>query len=452
MNGSPLADLLDALAQGLSQPRHVWEAGLIAVALLLAAALARTVRSRVEARLSAAARAAIPLDVLQFSIEGARRLAFPATALVLLWLGEAGLKVLHRVAAPADDRLLRLAMVLVGALGLVRLVVYGLRRTLVSVQLIAVFERTIALVAWGVSALYVTGALNDVVDWLEGTLIPIGHTTVSLWSVITAVATTGVCLLGAMWIGSLVDGRLARESGLDRNVRVVLARVSRAVLILVALLLALALSGIDLTVLSVFGGALGVGLGLGLQRIASSYVSGFILLLDRSLRIGDLITVDRYYGSVAQINTRYTLLRGLDGTETVIPNEMLVSSPVVNHSLSDRLARLTIRVAVDYGTDIDKAMELGTRAAARAARVLADPAPMTLLVEFGADGLVLEVAFWIADPELGRLNVQSDVAVNVYRSFAEAGIGIPYPRRDIRIIGSGPEAAAGKADIADAMR
>jgi small-conductance mechanosensitive channel len=206
------------------------------------------------------------------------------------------------------------------------------------------------------------------------------------------------------------------------------------VLILVSLLLALALSGIDLTVLSVFGGALGVGLGLGLQRIASNYVSGFILLLDRSLRIGDLITVDKYYGSVSQINTRYTLLRGLDGTETVIPNEMLVSSPVVNHSLSDRRVRMTVRIAIAYESDLDLALRLGAEAAGQTARVLADPAPATLVVEFGADGIALEVAFWIGDPEQGRMNVQSDVAIAVYKRYCAAGISIPYPRRDIRLL------------------
>jgi small-conductance mechanosensitive channel len=329
-------------------------------------------------------------------------------------------------------------MALVGALALVRLLVYGLRRALVSVALIGVFERAIVLVAWGVCALYVTGALTDVVDWLETTLIPVGKTTVSLWGVLTAVTTTLVSLLAAMWLGSLVESRLMATAELDRNFRVVLGRVTRAVLILVALLAALALSGIDLTVLSVFGGALGVGLALGLQRIASNYVSGFILLLDRSLRIGDLISVagatERYYGTVTQINTRYTLLHALDGSEAVIPNEMLIAAPVVNHSLSDRLVRLAVRVAIAYESNLEVALRLGQEAARCTARVLADPAPASLLVEFGADGLLLEIGFWIEDPEQGRLNVQSDVAIALYKRYRDAGITIPYPRRDIRVV------------------
>ena len=441
MNNSPLRELLEALAEGLARPRHAWEAVVIAVAIAAAWGLGRTVHYRVEARLSAAAREKVPLDVLRFSVEGARRLAFPATALLLLWAGELALRLAGLIGSTADARLLRLAMALVGALALVRLLVYAMRRALISVAVIAPFERAIAFTAWAVVAMYVTGVLADVTDWLQATQIPIGKTNVSLWAVLTSVAATLVSLLAAMWLGSLVEARLMSAPGLDLNVRVVLGRIARAVLILVAVLAALAVSGIDLTVLSVFGGALGVGLGLGLQRIASNYVSGFILLLDRSLRIGDLISVagavDRYYGTVTQISTRYTLLRAMDGTESVIPNELLVSAPVVNHSLSDRRVRVAVRISIAYESDLDLALRLGEQAARSTERVLADPPPGSLLVEFAADGLLLEIGFWIEDPEQGRMNVQSAVAIAVYKLYADRGITLPYPRRDIRILDGG---------------
>jgi small-conductance mechanosensitive channel len=441
LNNSPLRELLEALAEGLARPRHAWEAVVIAVAIAAAWGLGRTVRYRVEARLSAAARDKVPLDVLRFSVEGARRLAFPATALLLLWAGELALRLAGLIGSTADARLLRLAMALVGALALVRLLVYAMRRALISVAVIAPFERAIAFTAWAVVAMYVTGVLADVTDWLQATQIPIGKTNVSLWAVLTSVAATLVSLLAAMWLGSLVEARLMSAPGLDLNVRVVLGRIARAVLILVAVLAALAVSGIDLTVLSVFGGALGVGLGLGLQRIASNYVSGFILLLDRSLRIGDVISVagavDRYYGTVTQISTRYTLLRAMDGTESVIPNELLVSAPVVNHSLSDRRVRVAVRISIAYESDLDLALRLGEQAARSTERVLADPPPGSLLVEFAADGLLLEIGFWIEDPEQGRMNVQSAVAIAVYKLYADKGITIPYPRRDIRILDGG---------------
>jgi small-conductance mechanosensitive channel len=451
LNGSPLGDLLDALREGLARPRHEWEAIVIVLSIVAAALLARTVQVRVAGRLEAAAHARVPLDVLQFSVEGVRRLAFPATALVLLWAGELALRVAGLIANAGDARLLHLAVALVGALAVVRLLVYAMRRALTSIALIAAFERAIALLAWGITALYVTGALTTVVDWLDSTTVPIGKTTVSLWTMLTTVVTTLVSLLVAMWVGSLVESRLLAAPGLDRNVRVLLGRVVRAVLILMALLVALAMSGIDLTVLSVFGGALGVGLGLGLQRIASNYVSGFILLLDRSLRIGDLITVagsvERYYGTVTQISTRYTLLRSMDGTETVIPNELLISTPVVNHSLSDPRVLLTVKVAIAYDSDLEQALRLAEEAARSTSRVLADPPPAALLREFGADGLQLDVNFWIADPQQGRMNIQSAVAIAVYKVYTEKGIAIPYPRRDIRIVsGSGSTSIRASAD------
>jgi small-conductance mechanosensitive channel len=442
MSGSPLRELLDALAERLARPRHEWELAVIVLSIGAAWVLARTVQARVGARLQAAALAKAPLDVLQFSIEGVRRLAFPGTAWLLLWAGELALRTAGVIGSAADARLLRLAVALVSALALVRLLVYAMRRALVSVALIAVFERAIALTAWGVTALYVTGVLADVTDWLQATRFPMGKTSVSLWAVLTSVAATLVCLLASMWISSLVEARLSATPGLDRNVRVVLGRVVRAVLILIALLSALAISGIDLTVFSVFGGALGVGLGLGFQRIASNYVSGFILLLDRSLRIGDMITVagpvERYTGTVTKITTRYTLLQALDGTETVVPNEMLVSTPVVNHSLTDPRVRLAVRIPIAYESDLELALRLGEEAARSTRRVLADPSPASLLVEFGADGLLLEIGFWIEDPAQGRLNVQSAVARAVYQRYSASGIAVPYPRRDVRIVSGMP--------------
>ena len=165
-------------------------------------------------------------------------------------------------------------------------------------------------------------------------------------------------VLAALWAGSVVEARLMGAKSLAPNSRVVLARLVKAFLTLLAVLLALSSVGIDLTVLSVFGGALGVGLGLGLQRIASNYVSGFIILLDRSLSIGDMITVDKFYGACRKINTRYTVMKSLDGTETIVPNEMLVSTPVINHSYSNRRCRWSCRLSIAYNADVDRALEI----------------------------------------------------------------------------------------------
>jgi small-conductance mechanosensitive channel len=254
-----------------------------------------------------------------------------------------------------------------------------------------------------------------------------------------------VTLLAALWVGSALEARLMRAEELEPNFRVVASRALKALLLLVAVLLGLSMVGIDLTVLSVFGGALGVGLGLGLQRIASNYVSGFIILLDKSLRIGDLISVDKYTGTVTHINTRYTVIRALDGTEAIVPNEKLVSEPVTNQSYSDRKVLIRCNVQISYASDVDRALELLRQAARVSPRVLEDPAPAAALADFGADGLNLALTFWIADPENGRLSVTSDVNREILRLFRANGIDIPFPQRDVRVVRMPPRGPAASA-------
>jgi len=200
--------------------------------------------------------------------------------------------------------------------------------------------------------------------------------------------------------------------------------------------------GIDLTVLSVFGGALGVGLGFGLQKIASNYVSGFIILLDRSVTINDLITVDKYYGRVTQISTRYTVLRGLDGIDSIIPNEVLVSSPVQNHSLSMRAVRLTTDVTVGYQTDIEFLLPILEQTTASVPRVSKVDLPKAYLMKFGADGLELRVGFWLLDPENGSSDVLSDINRAIWKALQEHHVEVPPPQRVIRMIDERGEVSA----------
>jgi small-conductance mechanosensitive channel len=445
---SPLAELVQAVTGGLSRPHHFWSLIVIALAIAGGRVASSIVRRHTQARLEATdGTSGVHVDALRFSIDGFRRLAFPLAAQALLWVGEAVLRLTQVLGSSADARLLRLAMTLLAAMAVIRLLVYVLRRVLKNVAMIATFERVIALSIWLVVALHVTGWLGGVIEWLEATTLPIGKTKVSLWVVLMGALSVLVTLLASLWLGSSIEARLMRATSLDSNVRAVLSRVLRALLVLVAVLVALSLVGIDLTVLSVFGGALGVGLGLGLQRIASNYVSGFIILLDRSLRIGDMITVDKYYGAVTQINTRYTVIRALDGTEAIVPNEMLIAQPVTNHSQSDKKVRLAVKVSVGYEADVHQAMRLMEEAALTQGRVLLEPKPTAALVSFGADGLDLEIGFWIRDPEEGRLNVQSGVALAIFERFKGAGISIPYPQREVRVSGLpvAPE-ASGSSD------
>jgi small-conductance mechanosensitive channel len=443
-----LQDVIEFVRGGFARPQSLWQLAVIGVGLAFGWLVARTMRHRVDARVAAESRQpGLRTDLLRFSVEGIRRLAFPVSALLAMVAGGLVLRMAGLVQRVGDVQLLRLALTLLAAMAVVRLVVYVLRRTFPRSAWLGTFERWIALLVWLVVALHLTGVLSDVIATLESMRIPVGRSQISLWDLLIGAISVVITVLAALWLGSAIESRLMRADTLTTNSRVVLARVVKALLLFVAVLMALSIVGIDLTVLSVFGGALGVGLGLGLQRIASNYVSGFIILLDRSLSIGDMITVDKFYGRVAQINTRYTLIKALDGTETILPNEMLVSTPVVNHSLSNREVRVVIKISVAYSTDLDRALAILGECARAQPRVLDTPEPGAFVTAFGADGIDLEVGFWIRDPEEGTLAVRSEIARMVLRRFAAEGIQIPFPQRDVRIVapdGTVAPAASGK--------
>jgi small-conductance mechanosensitive channel len=231
-----------------------------------------------------------------------------------------------------------------------------------------------------------------------------------------------------------------RNEHINMNMRVVMSKLLRGFLLVIALLIGLSAVGLDVTLLSVFGGALGVGLGFGLQRIASNYVSGFIILLDRSMQIGDVLTVDNHYGVVTDLRTRYLVLRKLDDTEVIIPNEMLIINPVINHSHTDPKARVQLPVQISYDSPLELAMQLVTDAAKQHERVLAKPAPVVHIKGFADNGIDLVLTFWMPDPEEGPAAMQSDVYLAIWHAFKANNITIPYPQREVRLLGSAPAA------------
>jgi small-conductance mechanosensitive channel len=298
--------------------------------------------------------------------------------------------------------------------------------------------------------LTVMGVQDDVMTWMSGVRFRVGNVHLTLLSLCTGLLWVTVTMIVAVWAGAALEDRLMRSTTLDANLKVVLSRVGRALLMLAAVLMSLSLVGIDVTVLGVFGGALGVGLGFGLQKIASNYVSGFIILIDRSLRIGDAITVGGLQGRVAQIRTRYTVVRGLDGTETLVPNEKLITDVVQNQSSFLTRGRAALPVQVAYTADIERAMALLVEATRGVPRVLDDPAPAAYLTGFGADGINLELGFWIEDAADGTAAVRSAVNLNIWRLFEQNGISIPYAQREVRIVGgSGSDIVSQVAAVTD---
>ncbi|HEU5434932.1 MAG TPA: mechanosensitive ion channel domain-containing protein, partial [Telluria sp.] len=327
-----LPTLLTDLLGDLREPGILWQAGAIIFSILIGWGLARFIRSRYLQQAGEDAS-----TVRRIGVESFARVLGPLLILGLLASAKYVLSHYQHV------NVLRVALPLFASFALIRIAFYMMRRVFARGGQIGAavltFEKIFSLLVWLAVALYITGLWPDLIVFLETTLLPLGRHKVSLATILQAVASVVVLLMLALWAGAALEERLMGVDGMHSSLRVVMARMSRAVLIVVAVLVSLSLVGIDLTVLSVFGGALGVGLGLGLQKIASNYVSGFVILLERSLSIGDMITVDKYTGKVSNINTRYTVLQGLDGIETVIPNEMLISGPVRNESLSNRTIR-----------------------------------------------------------------------------------------------------------------
>ena len=366
-----------------------------------------------------------------FGEGGLQRLSYPLFAMILVFsmnklLAYLGWKCLS---------LLSLAGTLLLAWTLVRLLVYVLRCVFFRSALLRMFERfiTIAVLFWVI--LDMSGSADPLIEALQKVVFVVGRQKLDLWTILHGTATVCFTLLIALWIASLIEHRLTKTEQIDANMREVLARLAKALLLTVALLFSLPLVGIDVTTLSVFSGALAVGLGFGLQKIASNYVSGFIILLDRSIRLGNLIAIDdTITGTVTQISTRYTVLRTLTGIEHIIPNEYLVGNIVRNLSFTDTQLRVPISLRVSFDSDLDKVMPLLVELGRQHPRVVADPAPFAMVTGFSDHGVNIDLGVWVADPEKGTGDVRSEISRMILKAFREHGIEIPYPHREVRMI------------------
>ena len=356
------------------------------------------------------------------------RLIFPLTALALLWIVRGALRASH------DPAFFAIAIPLAVALALIRLVVYGLHGVLPAGHWMPASERAVSYTIWAALLLYYVGVLQEIGKTLADVKLPIGKSELSVLDLGRDALAIVLAIVASLWVSGLVEQQLMRGSVAEANVRAVLAKVLRAVLLLIGVLVALSVTGIDLTVLSVFGGALGVGIGLGLQKLASNYIAGFTILLDRSVRIGDMVTVDNRHGIVTKATARYVVVRGLDGVEAIVPNEIMVTTTVLNHSYSRPDVRVGVPVQISYDSDPELAMRLMVEAAQRHARVLRkDNPPAAAIQRFGDNGIELELGVWIGDPHLGSGALRSELYFDIWRAFREHGIKIAYPQREVRL-------------------
>lgn len=407
------------LQSGSNTPALLWQVSVIALGLLLAWSVNGILRTYVMRRAA---------ERWKVGIGGINRVLFPLSSLIFVYCGY--LLLSHW----QDVSLLKLAMTLLLAMAVIRLVVYALRYIFNPGGWVRTMEGTVAGVVWLVLALHLIGVLPDILAALDGVRFTVGKGELTLLLLLQAMLIILVTLFGALWISRLIENRLMGAEQINMNVRVVLSKLVRIFFSLIAVLFALSAVGLDITLLSVFGGALGVGLGFGLQKIASNYASGFILLLDDSIHIGDIVTVDTHYGVVSELRSRYTVLRKLDNTEVIIPNETLISNVMINHSMTDRKVRVQLSLQVSYQTDLELAMQLMLEAASTQERVLRDPAPNALLRAFGDSGIDLMMNVWISDPENGTASLQSEIYLDIWRAFKKHNVSIPYPQREIRIL------------------
>jgi small-conductance mechanosensitive channel len=316
------------------------------------------------------------------------------------------------------------------ALVVIRLGVKVLQLAFTTAPWVRVLERSISWLVWIALVLWVSGLLPLVLAELDQITWKVGGSEISVRTMIEGTLTAVAVLILSLWISAAIETRLLRSAvGGDLSLRKAVSNATRALLMFVGLIIALSAVGIDLTALSVLGGAIGVGIGFGLQKLASNYVSGFVILAERSMRIGDNVRVDNFEGRITDINARYTVIRSLTGRESIVPNEMLIINRVENLSLADPKVWQSTVVSVAYDSDVDQVMELLERAALSQQRVLKDPGPSVALSAFGADGLEFTLGYWIADPENGQLNLRSLVNRAILQSLRDHGIQIPFPQR-----------------------
>ncbi|MEX1166961.1 MAG: mechanosensitive ion channel domain-containing protein, partial [Hydrogenophaga sp.] len=328
----------------------------------------------------------------------------------------------------------KVAIPVLVSLVVIRLGVKVLQVALATAPWVKALERSISWVAWLGMVLWVSGLLPVLLKEMDTITWTLGGSTLSLRTMIEGAITAAGVLIVALWISSAIEARLLRKAvGNDLSLRKAVSNATRALLMFLGLIIASSAVGIDLTALSVLGGAIGVGIGFGLQKLAANYVSGFVILAERSMRIGDNVLVDNFEGRITDINARYTVIRSLGGRESIVPNEILITTRVENLSLADTRVWLSTVVSVGYDSDPQLVIRLLEGAALGQPRVVRDPRPNAALSAFGADGLEFTLGYWIADPENGQLGLRSEINLAVLAALRENQIEIPFPQRVVHI-------------------
>jgi small-conductance mechanosensitive channel len=410
---SEINDLLEDIAR----PDSWVEILSMVVCLVLAYALCRIVNTALKK----------PQNSVWFGRNILDGLMFPLLALTLTYAAN------YAVGRYQHLSVLKVAVPVLMSLVAIRLIARTLTLSFPASGWARLTERLFSWMAWALAIFWIIGLLPGVLEELDAIKLAFGKGKVSLRTILEGLLSAGLVLIVTLWISSALERHVLRDAVEDLSMRKIMANGIRALLILFGMLFALSAVGVDLTALSVLGGALGVGLGFGLQKLAANYVSGFVILFERSVRIGDSVKVDGFEGRVSDIKTRYTLIRALNGREAIIPNEKMITERVENLSLADPKVLLSSVITVGYDSDVMQVQSLLCKAAIGNTRVLADPEPVAHLTQFAADGLEFTLLFWISDPDNGQMNVKSQINVEVLAALRAARIEIPYPQRVVQL-------------------
>jgi len=420
-----LKTLLTNKLSGLLIIDSLWQLGVLLIAVLFAWKLNRQWNSFLASHLGNSEQRGFS----RFILRGSGHIIFPIITLLIMYLGTSILQS-YNIVTP----ILNIIIPLLLSLAAIRITVYSLRRAFTKTQNLRAWEGFISISIWSLVALHLLGWLPDILNALDRSAINFGDNRISILSVFKFIIIVGVYIVVARWLAILIEQRTKNSTMISSSMQVGLSKFANVILYSVAILIALNSVGIDLTTLAVFGGAIGVGLGFGLQRIASNFISGFILLFDRSIKPGDVISIGDRFGWVVALHARYIVVKDRDGVETLIPNENIITSEVTNWSYSDKHVRVKIPVQISYNDDVEQAMQLMLDTCCISTRILKKPEPAVRLVAFEDSGIKLELRLWLDDPEEGVGSVKSDINLAIWKSFKNNKITIPFPQRDVHIL------------------
>ena len=379
----------------------------------------------------------------------ARGVLIDALAVVSPYLAGLAIIGIGILAAGGEARpWLETAWSLLALLALIRMLMFLLRLSLGKSKSIKTWELRVTLIVWALIAAEVLGWLDPVIAELDSIGLGSGKVNITIWSVLKALATVTVFVVVSVWIARWIDRRISAVQEFAPSTRIGIGKFAYAFLIAFGILFGLQASGLDLTTLTVFSGAIGLGLGFGLQAIAANFVSGFVLLIDRSIKPGDVIsftgttgTSTTGFGWVEELRGRHIVIRDRDGVATLVPNQNVITNSLINWSYGHPRVRLRLPVRIAYHDDVELALSLLLKAADHP-RILRDPPAVTRLLEFADYGMEIELRFWIGDPAEGVNNVRSDVNRRIWALFREHGVTIPPAQREIRILEGGKSASA----------